>query len=171
MATETGARPGAAVALWTAAVLFAALAVAKIALYGDFTADSGVGCVSRQNPDFVASCEQFEPAAWYLPYWLAVLGYTAFAVLFAVAAVRAARGAGRRFALVVAVLAVVLAVVPGVFDLGWRFAIAASSEPDRWVAEYVRDGVPGWYGPVEAAALVAAALAAVVAVLVLRRRA
>ncbi|WP_344490871.1 hypothetical protein [Glycomyces endophyticus] len=165
---QAGSR--AAVALWAAAVLFLAVGVAKLALYADFTADSGAGCRSEQNPGFTAACEQFAPVAWYGPYWLAVAGSIVFALLFAAAAVLADRGRRPvRFAMAATLLAIALAVVPGVFDLDWRFAVAAASEADAWVAEYVRDGVPSWYGPVETALLVLAAVAALLGAEWLRR--
>lgn len=168
--TETTARKGAVAALWTAGALFAALAVAKIALYGDFTSASGDGCRSERNPEWTAACEQFGPISWYGPYWLAVLAYAVFAALFAAAAVKASRNRpAARFAMAATILAIVLAVLPGVFDLGWRLAVATANEADTWVAEYVRDAEPFWYGPVETAALTLAAVAAILGTEWLRR--
>jgi hypothetical protein len=171
--TETTARRGAVVALWTAAVLFAILAVVRIALHGDFSSASGEGCKSEQNPEWVAACEQFGPISWFGPYWLAIVVFAIFAAWFATLAVKTARGrsgAGRS-ARVATIAAIVLAVIPGVFDLGWRVAIATSNEADKWVAEYVRDAEPFWYGPFETAVLILAAAAAILGAEWLRRTA
>jgi hypothetical protein len=157
-------------ALWTAAVLFAGLAALKVALYGGFTADSSAGCASEQNPGYVSACEQFAPVAWFGPYWFMILVFAVVAVLFGIAAVLASRGRRVvRVAMWATVLAIVLAVIPGAFDLDWRLAVAVASESDAWVAEYVHGGVPSWYGPVELAALVVAAVAAVLGAEWLRR--
>lgn len=169
--TETTARKGAVIALWTAAALFAALAVTKIALYWDFRSVSGEGCMSELNPDWTAACEQFAPISWYGPYWLAILGFALFAGWFATLVVTAARARpdAARSARTAAITAIVLAVLPGVFDLGWRLAIATSNEADKWVAEYVRLAEPFWYGPFETAALILGAAAALLAAEWLRR--
>jgi hypothetical protein len=160
----------AAAALWTTAVLFAGLAAVRVALYANFHADSAAGCASERNPGYVTACEQLAPISWYLPYWLSILGSVVFAALFASVAVLASRGRGPvRFAMAATISAILLAVVPGAFDLGWRFAMATTAEADRWVAEYVRDGVPSWFGPVETALLVLAAVAAVLGTEWLRR--
>ncbi|MEU5871380.1 hypothetical protein AB0A73_07415 [Glycomyces sp. NPDC047369] len=166
-------KPGAVIALCVAALLFAALVAVKIGLFADFRADSSDGCFAEQNPQYVTACEQFAPASWFAPYLLSIIVYAVFAALFAAAAVLTARArpAARTFSLVTAVAAVIFAVIPGVLDLGWRFAVATSTEGDKWVAEYVRDHAPAWYGPAEATALIAAAVCAVVAVVLLRRRA
>ncbi|MFB9662623.1 hypothetical protein ACFQS3_23100 [Glycomyces mayteni] len=166
-------KPGAVIALCAAALLFAALVVVKIGLFADFRSDSSDGCFTEQNPQFVTACEQLAPASWFAPYLLSIVAYAVFAALFAAAAVLTARArpAAAAFTLVTTITAIVLAVLPGILDLGWRFAVATSTEGDKWVAEYVRDHAPTWYGPAEATALVIAALCAIAATVLLRRRA
>ncbi|MCC3763322.1 hypothetical protein K3N28_09585 [Glycomyces sp. TRM65418] len=169
----------ASAALWTAAAALAVAAIGKIARYGQFRQSASDACdavVDLEPPggwsDSSFPCEQFAPMGWILPYWFAITAYLVFAVLFAVAAVKAAKASPgtRAFATTTTVLATLLCVVPGVFGLGWTFAVATANEADRLVAQRIHDAVPGWFTAIEVLVLLVAFAAALTAVILLRRR-
>jgi hypothetical protein len=165
-------------ALWIAALALAVAAAGKIGLYGRFqqsAADACEGAVDREPaggwPDASFPCEQFAPLGWYLPYWLTIAAYVVFTVLFAVAAVKAARASrdARRFAAVTGGLADLICVLPGVLGLSWIAASATANEADQVVVESIRDDVPGWFTATEWIALVAVFAASGVAAIALQR--
>jgi hypothetical protein len=155
--TETVTRPRAlvfaAVALWVVTAALAVAAVAKIAMYGQFTRSSADACdavVALEPPggwaDASFPCEQLGPMGWYLPYWAAACGYVLFGALFLTAAILAsrARPGARAFTAVTGIFAVASTGVMGLLNVGWTFAIRSSNDADELVAERVREAVPVW---------------------------
>jgi hypothetical protein len=167
----------ASAALWTAAIAMGVAAIGKIALYWSFRRSAFDACDAAVDlepdggwSDASFPCEQFAPMGWILPYAIMMTVYAVFTVMFAVAAVKAGRWrpGARPFALVTAILAVVLCVIPGLFDLDWMFAIATANQADTLVAQRIRDDVPGWFAVLEIITLTVVLVASVRAVFLLR---
>ncbi|GAA2308788.1 hypothetical protein GCM10009853_077780 [Glycomyces scopariae] len=180
--SETETRPGVlkagGAALWVAAAAAAAVGIARIVQYGAFQDASARACdevvdlePSGGWPDSSFPCEQFGPAAWYLPYWSAVAASLVFAALLVAAAIGTARGrrGARTLAAVAAPLGVVLWALPSLFHLGYVFATETANEADSLVAEQVYDHLPTWFGPGESVLEIVFVLAAALALLLLFR--
>ncbi|GAA2147016.1 hypothetical protein [Glycomyces algeriensis] len=164
--------------LWALAAVLAAAAVVKVAMYGRFANVSAEACgdvMDLEPPggwsDRSFPCEQLGPMGWYLPYWVSLLAYVVFAVLFLVAAILAARTAttARGFTLWTAIVAVALCAVPGLLNLGRRFAEAGANQADTLVAARVFDAFPGWVEAVETVVQVLLVVGAAAAVWLLSR--
>jgi hypothetical protein len=168
----------ASAALWIAAIALAVLAIGRIALYGQFTQSASDACDAAVGhepaggwPDSSFPCEQFAPMGWILPYWLTIAAYLVFTVLFAVAAVKAAKATpgARRFAAVVSGLADLICVLPGLLGLNWIAAEASANEADKIVVRLIQDDLPGWATATEWIALIIVFAASGVAAIALYR--
>lgn len=164
--------------LWVLALVLAAGAAVKVAMYGRFQEVSDRACAygMDQEPaggwsDNSFPCEQFGPMAWYLPYWASIVAYVVFAVLFAAAALLAgrARPAARGFALWTGITAVAFCALPGLLDLGRALGEVGTNQADKIVAARVFNTFPGWVEAVDTVVQLVVIAGAVTAVWLLSR--